>query len=185
MSLKGKGAITGVGDTRYSKASGKSVTALQMEASLAAIRDAGPRPQGHRRHHRLRQHGRGRRGLHHQLRHSRPQVLGRHAARRRQRGRQHPMRGRGHRSRRLQSRADPARPQRLVGRRRAHRHPRPRDAAVPRRRRVRDAVGRHRAGAALRADGAPSHGALRHHQPAARPRSPSRRATTPSSTATR
>jgi acetyl-CoA acetyltransferase len=45
MSLNGKGAITGVGDTRYSKMSGKSVVALQMEASLAAIRDAGLDPR--------------------------------------------------------------------------------------------------------------------------------------------
>ncbi|MFM9938319.1 MAG: thiolase family protein [Hyphomicrobiaceae bacterium] len=45
MSLKGKAAITGVGDTRYSKSSGKSVTALQMEASLNAIRDAGLDPK--------------------------------------------------------------------------------------------------------------------------------------------
>jgi acetyl-CoA acetyltransferase len=45
MSLKGKGAITGVGDTRYSRNSGRSVTALQMEASLAAIRDAGLDPK--------------------------------------------------------------------------------------------------------------------------------------------
>ena len=45
MSLKGKGAVTGVGETRYSKSSGRSITALQMEASLAAIRDAGLVPQ--------------------------------------------------------------------------------------------------------------------------------------------
>ena len=45
MSLKGKAAISGVGDTRYSKASGKSVMAMQMEASLAAIRDAGLDPK--------------------------------------------------------------------------------------------------------------------------------------------
>ena len=45
MSLKSRGAITGVGETRYSKASGKSVTTLQMEASLAAIRDAGLDPK--------------------------------------------------------------------------------------------------------------------------------------------
>ena len=45
MSLKGKGAITGVGDTRYSRMSGKSVAALQMEASLAAVRDAGLNPK--------------------------------------------------------------------------------------------------------------------------------------------
>jgi len=45
MSLKGKGAVTGVGETRYSRQSGKSVPALQMEASLAAIRDAGLSPK--------------------------------------------------------------------------------------------------------------------------------------------
>ncbi len=45
MSLQGTCAVTGVGETRYSKASGKSVAALQMEASLAAIRDAGLKPQ--------------------------------------------------------------------------------------------------------------------------------------------
>ena len=45
MSLKAKGAITGVGETRYSRASGKSVPALQLEASLSAIRDAGLDPK--------------------------------------------------------------------------------------------------------------------------------------------
>jgi acetyl-CoA acetyltransferase len=45
MSLKGKAAITGVGETRYSRQSGKSVATLQMEASLAAIRDAGLDPK--------------------------------------------------------------------------------------------------------------------------------------------
>ncbi len=45
MSLKNVGAITGVGETRYSKASGKSVLALQLEASLLAIRDAGLDPK--------------------------------------------------------------------------------------------------------------------------------------------
>jgi len=45
MSLKGKAAVTGVGDTRYSRQSGKGVTTLQMEASLAAIRDAGLDPK--------------------------------------------------------------------------------------------------------------------------------------------
>ena len=44
MSLERKGAVTGVGETRYSRASGKSVMALQMEASLAAVRDAGLKP---------------------------------------------------------------------------------------------------------------------------------------------
>ena len=45
MSLKAKGAITGVGETRYSRNSGRSVTALQMDASLAAARDAGLDPK--------------------------------------------------------------------------------------------------------------------------------------------
>jgi hypothetical protein len=41
MSVKERGAITGIGETAYSRNSGKSVVALQMEASLAAIADAG------------------------------------------------------------------------------------------------------------------------------------------------
>jgi acetyl-CoA acetyltransferase len=42
--LKDKCCITGIGETRYSKAAGKTATALQMEASLAAIADAGLKP---------------------------------------------------------------------------------------------------------------------------------------------
>ena len=45
MSLREKGAITGVGETTYSRNSGKSVVALQMEAALAAIADAGLTPK--------------------------------------------------------------------------------------------------------------------------------------------
>lgn len=45
MSLKGKAAVTGIGETRYSRQSGKSVMSLQMEASLTAIRDAGLDPK--------------------------------------------------------------------------------------------------------------------------------------------
>jgi hypothetical protein len=41
MGLKERGAITGIGETAHSRNSGKSVVALQMEASLAAIADAG------------------------------------------------------------------------------------------------------------------------------------------------
>src|SRR5262245_66495405 len=44
MSLRDRGAITGVGETAYSRNSGRSVVALQMEAALAAIADAGLRP---------------------------------------------------------------------------------------------------------------------------------------------
>jgi hypothetical protein len=44
MGLKERGAITGIGETAYSRNSGKSVVALQMEASLAAIADAGRAP---------------------------------------------------------------------------------------------------------------------------------------------
>ncbi len=43
--LSGKGAVTGIGETEYSKRSGKSVIALQMEASLKAIEDAGLSPK--------------------------------------------------------------------------------------------------------------------------------------------
>jgi acetyl-CoA acetyltransferase len=45
MALKERGAITGIGETAYSRNSGKSVVALQMEASLAAIADAGLTPK--------------------------------------------------------------------------------------------------------------------------------------------
>lgn len=45
MSLKEKAAITGVGETVYSRASGKSVIALQLDASLKAIADAGLSPR--------------------------------------------------------------------------------------------------------------------------------------------
>ena len=39
--LRDKAAVTGIGETRYTRGSGKSVMALGMEASLAAIADAG------------------------------------------------------------------------------------------------------------------------------------------------
>src|SRR5438552_431821 len=39
------GAVTGVGETTYSRSSGQSVVALQMHASLAAIADAGLTPK--------------------------------------------------------------------------------------------------------------------------------------------
>ena len=46
MSLSGKAAVTGVGDTDYTRdADGRSVLALQLEASLGAIRDAGLHPR--------------------------------------------------------------------------------------------------------------------------------------------
>lgn len=45
MSLHGKGAITGIGETVYAKASPKTAFELQIEASLAAIRDAGLDPK--------------------------------------------------------------------------------------------------------------------------------------------
>ena len=44
-SLKDKCCVTGIGETTYSRGSGKSATALQMEASLAAIADAGLSPK--------------------------------------------------------------------------------------------------------------------------------------------
>lgn len=45
MSLRERIAITGVGETTYSRNSGKSVLALQLEASLKAIDDAGLSPR--------------------------------------------------------------------------------------------------------------------------------------------
>jgi acetyl-CoA acetyltransferase len=45
MTLKEKGAVTGVGETAYTRASGRSVLALQLEASLKAIEDAGLAPK--------------------------------------------------------------------------------------------------------------------------------------------
>ena len=44
MSLHAKGAITGIGETRYVRGSPKSAFELQIEASLAAIADAGLTP---------------------------------------------------------------------------------------------------------------------------------------------
>jgi acetyl-CoA acetyltransferase len=43
--LSERGAITGVGETEYSRNSGRSSTKLQMEASLTAIADAGLSPK--------------------------------------------------------------------------------------------------------------------------------------------
>jgi acetyl-CoA acetyltransferase len=45
MSLREKAAITGVGETAYMRGSGKSAFQLQVEASLAAIKDAGLTPK--------------------------------------------------------------------------------------------------------------------------------------------
>jgi acetyl-CoA acetyltransferase len=45
MSLRGAGAIAGIGETAYTRASTKSSLELQFEASLAAIADAGLSPK--------------------------------------------------------------------------------------------------------------------------------------------
>jgi acetyl-CoA acetyltransferase len=45
MSLREKAAITGIGETAYVRGSGKSAFQLQIEASLAAIADAGLTPK--------------------------------------------------------------------------------------------------------------------------------------------
>ncbi len=45
MSLRGRGAITGIGETRYSKRSPHTAFELQIQASLAAIADAGLDPK--------------------------------------------------------------------------------------------------------------------------------------------
>ena len=166
MSLKERGAITGIGETAYSRNSGKSVVALQMEASLAAIADAGLAPtdidgiiayapSGVVAEDFVTNFGIP------DLRFSATTPMGGAsavAAVQCALG--------GGRDRRLPSRPHPARPQRGLGQ--PDRRPGPRDAAVPRRRRVRDAGGRARAGAALRAHGPSSHGALRDHQPPVR-----------------
>lgn len=44
MSMRERVAITGIGETAYSRSSGRSVLSLQLEASLRAIEDAGLRP---------------------------------------------------------------------------------------------------------------------------------------------
>ncbi len=45
MSLREAAAITGVGETAYTRGSGKSVLAMQLEAALKAIEDAGLSPK--------------------------------------------------------------------------------------------------------------------------------------------
>ncbi len=45
MPLRGQGAITGIGEAAYVRGSPKSAFELQIEASLAAIRDAGLDPK--------------------------------------------------------------------------------------------------------------------------------------------
>jgi hypothetical protein len=39
--LRERAAITGIGETAYTRGSGKSAMSLQMEAALKAIEDAG------------------------------------------------------------------------------------------------------------------------------------------------
>jgi 3-oxoacyl-[acyl-carrier-protein] synthase III len=43
--LKERAAVTGVGETEYTKGSGMSILALQLQASLRAIEDAGLSPK--------------------------------------------------------------------------------------------------------------------------------------------
>ena len=45
MALRDKVAVTGVGETRYQRGAARGATALQIEASLAAIADAGLKPR--------------------------------------------------------------------------------------------------------------------------------------------
>lgn len=45
MTLKDKAAVTGVGETAYVRGTPKSSIALQFEASLKAVADAGLKPQ--------------------------------------------------------------------------------------------------------------------------------------------
>jgi hypothetical protein len=45
MSLSDRAAVTGVGETAYTRGSGRSAVALSLEASLTAIADAGLSPR--------------------------------------------------------------------------------------------------------------------------------------------
>ena len=150
---------------QYLRGTDRTPLSLQLEASLNAIDDAGLKPTRHRRRHPVWPRRR-RRGFRHQFRHSGPALFRHHADGRRLGGGRDPVRHRRDRCRHLQPRAAGARPHRLF--RRPHRRARAADAAVPRDRRVRDAVRRDRAGAALCGDGAAAHGAVRHHLAAIR-----------------
>ena len=183
MSLREAAAITGVGETAYTRGSGKSVLAMQLEAALKAIQDAGLSPKDIDGIDAL---WRGRRSP----RTSSPISASPICA-------SPPMTPMGGAScvaaiqcaaaaiaagicnHVLLSIGRNGFSGNRIGARVAA------DAAVPHHRRVRDAARRHRAGAALRADGAPPHGALRHHQRGNGRRSRSARGTTRSSTATR
>ena len=134
--------------------------ALQLEASLKAIDDAGLKPARHRRRHSLFPRRRHRRGLHRQSRPARS-----HAVAVRADGRRHlrggdPERRDGGGDRRLQERPDLGRPHRLLGR--AGQHPPAAVPAIRAGRRVRGADRHVRAGPALRPGRAPPHAALRH-----------------------
>ncbi len=166
MSLKEKGAVTGIGETAYSRASGKSVLALQLEASLAAIADAGLTPKDIDG---IIAYGTatvaedfitnfgiaGPALLRRPRRWAAPVAVAaiqcaiaaisagicNHVL--------IPLGRNGSSGGRIGTRVQQMPQFRTIG-----------EFEMP--------VGRHRAGAALRADGAPAHGALRHHQPSAR-----------------
>ena len=159
--LREKAAVSGIGETAYTRGTPKSGLALQLEASLRRIEDAGLEPARHRRRRALFPGRRHRRGFHRQSRPARSHALAVRADGRRDLRRRDPERGDGGRDRRLQARADLGRPHRLF--RRARVDP---PAAVPAIRAGRGVRGadRHvRAGPALRPGRAPPHGALRHH----------------------
>ena len=184
MSLKERGAITGIGETAYSRNSGKSVVALQMEASLTAIEDAGLAPtdidgiiayapSGVVAEDFVTNFGIA------DLRFSATTPMGGASAVAAVQCAlaavatgicRHVLIPLGRNGRLGQP----------------DRRPRAADAAIPLRRRVRDAARRDRAGAALRADGAAAHGAVRHHQSTVRrdrrghPRGTRRSTATPS-----
>ena len=166
MSLKEKGAITGVGETAYSRASGKSVLALQLEASLNAIDDAGLKPtdiDGVIPYGRAPQWPRTSSPISAfpTCASRRPRRWVAPAASRRSNAPSPrsapasattcccPLGRNGYSGGRIGTRVQQMPQFRIIG-----------EFEMP--------SGRHRAGTALRADGTPTHGALRHHQPAVR-----------------
>ena len=124
MSLRDKAAITGVGETEYSRNSGQSVVALQMQASLAAIADAGLTPKDIDGIIAYGASGVVAEDFVTNFGIPDLALLGDDADGRRQLRRRRAVRGRRDRDRHLQARPDPARPQRRLGQPHRRAHPR-------------------------------------------------------------
>ena len=176
-SLSGRAAVVGIGETAYRRGSDRSALALQLEASLSAIEDAGLEPKDidgilpYASGAAVAEDFITNFGLE-DVTFSATTPMGgascvaaiQAAAGRRGDG-PLPKRAAAHRAARLFGLA-----RGVEGRR---------HAAIPRRLRVRDAVGDHRPGATLRPDGAPPHGSFTARRPTSSPRSRSPCAATP------